>query len=76
MSRQAIQKAVITVLQQSGEAIKVRDLMSKIRNEKPEFRDVPDFDFRSAVLALAANGTIHSTSTNAVEVRPPVAARG
>lgn len=77
MSRQAIQNAVFTVVRSSGQPLRVRTLMERIR-EKPEFRDVPDFDLRSAILALTANGTLQSTSTNELEIRhaPAVAPRG
>lgn len=76
MSKQAIQQAVAAVLTRLRHPISVRALMEEIRTEKPEFRDVPDFDFRSAVLALTANGTIQSTSTNEVEIRTPQALGG
>lgn len=74
MSRQVIQKAVFTALQRVHHPISVRELMEQLRTDDPAFRDVPDFDIRSAVLALTANGTVQSTSTNQVEVRPVAAA--
>ena len=69
MSRQDVQKAVIAELRSSEQPLRVGDLIEAIRKQKPEFADVRDFDFRTAVLALTANGQIHSTSTNRVEVR-------
>ena len=77
MSRQDVQKAVIAELRSSEQPLRIGDLIEAIRKQKPEFADVRDFDFRTAVLALTANGQIHSTSTNRVEVRAEaVGARG
>ncbi len=77
MSRQLIQKAVFTTLQRVHHPISVRELIEHLRTDDAAFNSVPDFDIRSAVLALTANGTIQSTSTNQVEVRAtPVAERG
>ena len=79
MSRQAIQKAVFEELRQSGRPMSVRELLERIRRERPEFKQVADFDLRSAVLAMTAIGAIESTPTNQVAVRaaePAAAARG
>jgi hypothetical protein len=77
MSRQDVQKAVIAQLRSSEHPLRVGDLIEAIRREKPEFANVRDYDFRTAVLALTANGQIHSTSTNRVEARvETVGARG
>ena len=69
MSRQDVQKAVIAQLRSSERPLRVGDLIEAIRRQQPGFAAVRDFDFRTAVLALTANGQIHSTSTNRVEVR-------
>ena len=74
MSRQLIQKAVLTALQRAHQPVSVRELMERLRTADPAFNNVADFDIRSAVLAMAANGTIQSTSTNQVEVRPAAVA--
>jgi hypothetical protein len=79
MSRQAIQQAVFDELRQSARPLSVRELVERIRRERPEFKQVPDFEFRSAVLAMTAVGAIESTTTNQLAVRAaehPVAARG
>jgi hypothetical protein len=78
MSKQAIQKAVVEQLRQSQRPMSVRELVERIRRDRPEFRQVADFDFRSAVLAMRTSGAIESTSTNQVAVRTdqPVQARG
>ena len=77
MSKQAIQEAVVNELRQSGHPLSVRELVGRIR-QRAEFSQVPDFDFRSAVLAMAAVGEIESTSTNqvAVPTDAAIAARG
>ena len=69
MGRQIIQKAVVTALMSSQEPMSVRELIAQVRKANPAFGNVPDFDIRSAVLAMTANGTIQSTSTNQLEVR-------
>jgi hypothetical protein len=78
MSKQAIQKAVVEQLRQSQRPMSVRELVERIRRDRPEFKQVADFDFRSAVLAMRTSGAIESTSTNQVAVRTdqPVPARG
>ena len=78
MSKQAIQKAVVEQLRQSQRPMSVRELVQRIRQDRPEFKQVADFDFRSAVLAMRTSGAIESTSTNQVAVRTdrPVPARG
>jgi len=77
MSRQDVQKAVIALLRSAKQPLRVGDLIAAIRNEKPAFAHVRDFEIRTAVLALTANGQIHSTSTNRVEARVETAgARG
>jgi hypothetical protein len=62
MSRQLIQKAVLTALQRAHHPVSVRELMEHLRATDPAFNDVPDFDIRSAVLAMTANGTIQPTA--------------
>jgi hypothetical protein len=69
MSKQAIQKAIIEQLRQSQRPMSVRELVERIRRDRPEFRQVADFDFRAAVLAMRTSGAIESTSTNQVAVR-------
>ena len=78
MSRQAIQKAVFDELRQSGRPMSVRELVERIRRQRPGFKQVADFDFRSAVLAMTAIGAIESTPTSQIAVRAdqPAAARG
>ena len=78
MSKQAIQKAVVEQLRQSQRPMSVRELVERIRRDRLEFKQVADFDFRSAVLAMRTSGAIESTSTNQVAVRTdqPVPARG
>jgi hypothetical protein len=78
MSKQAIQKAVVEQLRQSQRPMTVRELVGRIRQQRPEFKKVADFDFRSAVLAMTTSGAIESTSTNQVAVRADqaVPARG
>ena len=78
MSKQAIQKAVVEQLRQSQRPMSVRELVDSIRQARPEFKQVADFDFRSAVLAMRTSGALESTATNQVTVRAdrPVAARG
>ena len=68
-SKQAIQKAVVEQLRQSQRPMSVRELVERIRRDRPEFKQVADFDFRSAVLAMRTSGVIESTSTNQVAVR-------
>jgi hypothetical protein len=70
MSTQTIQKTVLTVLQLAHHPISVRELIAQVRAQNPDFISVSDFDLRSAVLAMTANGTIQSTSTNQVVVSP------
>jgi hypothetical protein len=68
MSRQAIQKAVVEELRQYGRPMSVRELVERIRRDRPELKQVADFDVRSAVLAMTAIGAIESTATNQVAV--------
>jgi hypothetical protein len=65
-------------LGQHGQPMSLRQLLERIRQRGPEFKQVADFDVRSAVLAMTAIGTIESSPTNkiAVRVESPVAARG
>lgn len=70
MSRQTIQRAVVDELQQYGQPISVGKLVQRIRDGHPEFKQVADFDFRSAVLAMTAVGIVESTATNEVAIRP------
>lgn len=68
MSGKTIQKAVLMELKQHGQPISVRELVARFRRDHPEFRDVADFDFRSAILAMSAVGTIESTPSNQIVV--------
>lgn len=63
-----IQQAVFEELHQSQRPMSVRDLIEQIRREHPEFKQVADFDFRSALLAMKISGMIESTSTNQIYV--------
>ena len=73
MSKQAIQRAVVEELRRSARPLTVRELVERIRRSA-EFNQVPEFDLRSAVLAMTAVGEIESTSTNQIAVRSSAAA--
>lgn len=78
MSSKSVQQAVLAELRRHGGPLSVRDLLVRVRQAKPEFRAVPDFDFRSAILAMTAIGAIESDATNQLKARAPLplAARG
>lgn len=78
MSNRSIQKAVLAELRQYGQPISIRELMALVRQGRPEFKSVADFDFRSAILAMRAIGAIESTPTNQITARshPGLAGRG
>lgn len=69
MSSRSVQKAVLAELRQYGQPISIRELVARVRQGRPEFRAVADFDFRSAILAMRAIGAIESTPTNQVTAR-------
>lgn len=68
MSGKSIQKAVLMELKQHGKPISVRELVALVRRDRPEFRAVADFDFRSAILAMSAVGAIESKPNNHIVV--------
>ena len=78
MSSKSVQQAVLAELRQYGQPISIRELVARVRQGRPEFRAVADFDFRSAILAMRAIGAIESTPTNQVTARshPGLAGRG
>jgi len=78
MSRQDIQKAVLNELRRSAHPISVRELVEQVRKRLPEFKQVSDFEFRSAVVAMTAGGILESTPTNevAASAAPTLSARG
>lgn len=70
MSNKSIQKAVLAELHRDGQPLSVRELIARVRQGRPEFTTVADFDVRSAILAMTAVGAIECTPTNQITVRP------
>lgn len=66
MSKQEIQQAIAEQLERSEGPMTVGELLQNIRQQRPEFRKVADFDFRSAVLAMRISGAVRSISTNQI----------
>lgn len=77
MSSKDVQLAVLAELQKSRTPMAVQEVMNQIRTKHPGFGNVPDFDFRSAILAMMATGRVTSNTVSQISVsRPAVAVAG
>jgi len=65
-----LQQAVLAELRRNGRPMSIRELFSVVRSSDPELESVPDFDLRSAILAMHAIGAIESDAANHISLRP------
>ena len=68
MGKDQVQQFVISELGKTSDPISVSDLLTRIRSTYAEAVSTPDFDFRAAVVALTAHGTLDMDTNSRVSL--------